>query len=79
LFYAGFFTTHTGAKFKSTNRINRLWVAGLYSPMAQQVLNSDFAVAINLPMVIVVKDELGAINQALLSIEAAKKHWKTAD
>jgi dethiobiotin synthetase len=47
---------------------------GLYSPMAQQVLNSDFAVAINLPMVIVVKDELGAINQALLSIEAAKKH-----
>jgi hypothetical protein len=25
-------------------------------------------------MVIVVKDELGAINQALLSIEAAKKH-----
>jgi dethiobiotin synthetase len=47
---------------------------GLYSPIAQQVLNSDFAVAINLPIVIVVKDELGAINQALLSIEAAKKH-----
>lgn len=47
---------------------------GLYSPIAQQVLNSDFAVAINLPIVIVVKDELGAINQALLSIEATKKH-----
>ena len=47
---------------------------GLYSPIAQQVLNSDFAVAINLPIIIIVKDELGAINQALLSIEAAKKH-----
>jgi dethiobiotin synthetase len=47
---------------------------GLYSPIAQQVLNSDFALALKLPMVIVVKDELGAINQALLSINAANKH-----
>jgi dethiobiotin synthetase len=38
------------------------------------VLNSELAVVVNLPIVIVVKDELGAINQALLSIEAAKKH-----
>ncbi|CAC9609508.1 Dethiobiotin synthase BioD (EC 6.3.3.3) [uncultured Gammaproteobacteria bacterium] len=47
---------------------------GLYSPIAQQALNSDFALALKLPVVIVVKDELGAINQALLSINAAKKH-----
>lgn len=47
---------------------------GLYSPIAQQALNSDFAIIINLPIVIIVKDELGAINQALLSIEAAKKY-----
>ncbi|MDC9714571.1 MAG: dethiobiotin synthase [Gammaproteobacteria bacterium] len=47
---------------------------GLYSPIAQQALNSDFALALGLPVVIVVKDELGAINQALLSIGAAKKH-----
>ncbi len=47
---------------------------GLYSPIAQQALNSDLAVAVNLPLVIVVKDELGAVNQALLSIAAAKKH-----
>ncbi len=47
---------------------------GLYSPIAQQILNSDFAITINLPIVIVVKDELGAVNQALLSVEVAKKH-----
>jgi dethiobiotin synthetase len=38
---------------------------GLYSPIAQQALNSDFALAIKLPVVIVVKDELGAIGLAL--------------
>jgi stringent starvation protein B len=32
----------------------------LYSPIAQQALNSDFALALKLPVVIVVKDELGA-------------------
>lgn len=47
---------------------------GFYSPIARQTLNSDFAWALGLPIVIVVKDELGAINQALLSIEAVKKH-----
>lgn len=47
---------------------------GFYSPIAQQALNSDFASALGLPVVIVVKDELGAINQALLSIGAAKQH-----
>lgn len=47
---------------------------GLYSPIAQQALNSDLASALGLPVVIIVKDELGAINQALLSIGAAKKH-----
>lgn len=47
---------------------------GFYSPIAEQVLNSDFVMALGLPMVIVVKDELGAINQALLTIAAVKKH-----
>ncbi|RUA05229.1 MAG: dethiobiotin synthase [Gammaproteobacteria bacterium] len=47
---------------------------GFYSPIAQQALNSDFASALGLSVVIVVKDELGAINQALLSINAVKKH-----
>jgi len=47
---------------------------GLYSPIAVQLLNVDLAAALDLPVVIVVKDELGAINQALLSLHAAKEH-----
>ncbi|TEU20706.1 MAG: dethiobiotin synthase [Gammaproteobacteria bacterium] len=45
---------------------------GLYSPIAAKLLNADLVVALELPVVIVVKDELGAINQALLSLRAAK-------
>ncbi|MEO1939400.1 dethiobiotin synthase [Candidatus Thioglobus sp.] len=45
---------------------------GLYSPIAKQLLNSDLAKTLNLPLVLVVKDELGAINQALLCLQAAK-------
>jgi len=45
---------------------------GIYSPIAEQLLNVDLASALRLPVVIVVKDELGAINQALLSLRAAK-------
>jgi len=47
---------------------------GLYSPIAEQLLNADLAAALGLSVVIVVKDELGAINQALLSLSAAKMH-----
>jgi len=47
---------------------------GLYSPIATQLLNVDLAAALALPVVIVVKDGLGAINQALLSLRAAKAH-----
>ena len=47
---------------------------GLYSPIAAQLLNVDLAIALGLPVVIVVKDELGAINQALLSLRVAKSH-----
>jgi len=45
---------------------------GLYSPIAKQLLNSDLAKALNLPLVLVIKDELGAVNQALLCLQAAK-------
>ena len=49
-------------------------VGGIYSPIAKKVLNVDLAKALNLPLVLVVRDELGAISQALLTIEAAKKN-----
>ena len=47
---------------------------GLYSPIADASLNSDLAKRLRAPVVIVIRDELGAISQALLTIEAAKKN-----
>jgi len=46
---------------------------GLLSPIATQALNSDLIQALDMPVVLVVKDELGAVNQALLSINAAQR------
>ena len=47
---------------------------GLYSPIADASLNSDLAKRLQVSIVIVIRDELGAISQALLTIEAAKKN-----
>ena len=47
---------------------------GLYSPIAEGALNIDLAVKLQLPLLIVVRDELGAISQALLTLEAAEKN-----
>jgi len=45
---------------------------GICSPIANKALNSDLAVELGIPIIIVVKNELGAIGQALLAINAAK-------
>ena len=45
---------------------------GLYSPIAKNSLNCDLAAELGMPIIVVVKDELGAIGQALLTINAAK-------
>ena len=47
---------------------------GLLSPIAQNTLNVDLVVALDLPLVIVVKDELGAVNQALLALKVAEQY-----
>ena len=47
---------------------------GICSPIANKALNSDLAVELGMPIIIVVKDELGAIGQALLAINAAETH-----
>ena len=47
---------------------------GLYSPIAEAALNVDLANELQLPLLIVIRDELGAISQALLTLEAAKKN-----
>ena len=47
---------------------------GLYSPIAEAALNVDLAIELQLPLLIVIRDELGAISQALLTLEAAKNN-----
>lgn len=50
---------------------------GLLSPISDDWTNADLAKRLGLPLVIVVANRLGAINQALLTITAARSHGLT--
>ena len=43
---------------------------GLYSPISEDGLNADLAMALKLPVLLVAEDKLGVLNQVLLNIEA---------
>ena len=43
---------------------------GFYSPLAENGLNADLASALQLPVIIVVNDRIGAVNQALMTVQA---------
>ena len=43
---------------------------GFYSPLAENGLNADLAVALQLPVILVADDKLGVISQVLLNVEA---------
>jgi dethiobiotin synthetase len=43
---------------------------GFYSPLAEDGLNADLANALQLPIIIVVDDRIGAVNQALMTLQA---------
>jgi dethiobiotin synthetase len=45
---------------------------GFYSPLAENGLNADLASALQLPVIIVVNDRIGAVNQALMTIQAVE-------
>ena len=45
---------------------------GFYSPLAENGLNADLASALQLPVLIVVDDRIGAVNQALMTIQAVE-------
>ncbi len=47
---------------------------GFYSPLVGGLLNADLAKQLQLPVIIVVANKLGCINQALLTIEAVKNN-----
>jgi dethiobiotin synthetase len=42
---------------------------GFYSPLAENGLNADLAMALQLPVLLVAEDKLGALNQVLLNAE----------
>jgi dethiobiotin synthetase len=43
---------------------------GFYSPLAENGLNADLAVALQLPVILVADDRLGVLSQVLLNVEA---------
>ncbi len=43
---------------------------GFYSPLTENGLNADLAVALQLPVLLVADDRLGVLNQVLLNVEA---------
>jgi len=45
---------------------------GFYSPLAENGLNADLASALQLPVIIVVNDRIGAVNQTLMTIQAVE-------
>ena len=52
---------------------------GFYSPLAENGLNADLATALQLPVIIVVSDRIGAVNQALMTLQAvASRQLKIA-
>ena len=47
---------------------------GFYSPICENTLNADLAKELKLPVLLVVEDRLGSVNQTLLSIRAIEKY-----
>jgi dethiobiotin synthetase len=45
---------------------------GFYSPLAQNGLNADLASLLQLTVIIVINDRIGAVNQALMTIQAVE-------
>jgi dethiobiotin synthetase len=45
---------------------------GIYSPLAENGLNADLASLLQLAVIIVVDDRIGAVNQALMTIQAVE-------
>ena len=45
---------------------------GFYSPLTDNGLNADLASALQLPVIIVVNDRIGAVNQGLMTLQAVE-------
>ncbi|MCP4490993.1 MAG: dethiobiotin synthase [Gammaproteobacteria bacterium] len=45
---------------------------GFYSPLAEDGLNADLAGVLQLPLIIVISDKIGAVNQSLMALQAVE-------
>ncbi len=58
----------------SLNNSNHLLIVegagGFYSPLAENGLNADLASLLQLAVIVVIEDRIGAVNQALMTIQA---------
>ncbi len=59
-------------RYDPTARLIVEGAGGFYSPLAENGLNADLASALQLPVIIVVDDRIGAVNQALLTLQAVE-------
>jgi dethiobiotin synthetase len=50
---------------------------GFYSPIADDGLNANIATALQLPVILVIDDRVGAVNQALLTVAAVEQQHLT--
>ncbi len=55
---------------EQANRLVVEGAGGFLSPLAEDGLNADLAAALSLPTIVVVRDRIGAVNQALMTVEA---------
>jgi dethiobiotin synthetase len=63
----------------ATHRLIVEGAGGFYSPLAENGLNADLASALQLPVIIVVADRIGAVSQALMTLQAVtSRHLRTA-
>lgn len=61
-------------KVKASDFLYVEGAGGFYSPICDDGLNADLAISLGLPVLLVVENRLGCINQALLNVDAIAKH-----
>lgn len=62
----------TGRHLEKNDHVLVEGAGGFFSPLCEDGLNADLASALGLKIIIVIPDRLGAINQALLTIQAVE-------
>lgn len=62
----------TCVRDETSHRIIIEGAGGFYSPLAENGLNADLASALQLPVIIVVNDRIGAVNQTLMTVQAVQ-------